>query len=296
VTGARVLACVVAATLAAIPGGAGGAGACASYGDRVVDTGRTPRALDELSGLVASRRHPGVYWAHNDSGHDLTLYAMRENGTVAATFPLGIDATDPEDIGIGPCARGERRTCLYVADTGDNLRSRSRVRIIRVVEPATLRSGRLIAEAFPFTYPDGARDAEAVLVDPRTADVFVVTKSLMSLGQAYRVELERGARPSRAVPIASLSAGSGFDALVTAASVHPSGTRVLVRTYRSVWELERPGAQSLADVLRATPRLVPGGAMHFQGEAVAYTADGTGYVLAGEGKNTPILRVDCRRP
>lgn len=25
--------------------------------------------LDEVSGIVASRRHPGVLWAHNDSGH-----------------------------------------------------------------------------------------------------------------------------------------------------------------------------------------------------------------------------------
>jgi hypothetical protein len=276
-----------------------GAGAvdlgCDAYADRIVPTGRTQRPLTELSGLVASRRHRGIYWAHNDSGHDLTLYAIHQSGHIEATFPLGIPATDPEDLALGPCERNSPRTCLYVADTGDNLRSRARVQIIRVVEPETLRSGRLIGEAFAFTYPDGAHDAEALLVDPRTAEIFVVTKSIMSLGHAYRITLERSARPTKATSVGPIATATGFDALVTAASVHPSGTRVLLRTYRGVWEFRRPNAKSLGDVLQSTPRAVPGAGQHLQGEAVAYTSDGRGYVLAGEGSETAILRIDCQR-
>lgn len=272
-----------------------GAEGCTTYAERLVDAGRTPRALDELSGLVASRRHPGIYWAHNDSGHDLTLYAIRATGQVEAMFPLlNVDAIDPEDIGVGPCARNDRQTCLYVADTGDNLRSRSRVQLLRVIEPDTLRSRRLIAEAFPFTYPDGTHDAEALLIDPRTGEAYVVTKSIMSLGHAYRVEIDGRGRPVRAVSVGPITAATGFDALVTAASVHPSGTRVLLRTYRGVWEFRRPGAQGLAEVLRAVPQAVPGGARHLQGEAVAYTAEGIAYLLGGEGDGTPLLRVDCQ--
>ena len=268
---------------------------CRAYSERIVDAGRTPRALDELSGLVASRRHPGIYWAHNDSGHDLTLYAIRETGKIEAMFPLlNVDAADPEDIGVGPCKRGGAQTCIYVADTGDNLRSRSRVQLLRVLEPETLRSRRLVAEAFPFSYPDGAHDAEALLIDPRSADAFVVTKSIMSLGHAYRIEIGERGRPVRAVSVGPIAAATGFDALVTAASVHPSGTRLLLRTYRGVWELRRPGANGLAEVLRAVPHAVPGGARHLQGEAVAYTTDGTAYLLGGEGDDTPILRVDCQ--
>ena len=270
---------------------------CAVYAERPVDAGRTPRVLRELSGLVASHRHRDVYWAHNDSGNDFTLYAIRESGRVLAMFSvLGVTAVDPEDIGVGPCTRNDRRTCIYVADTGDNLRSRSQVQIVRVVEPDVLRSGPLIADAFPFKYPDGAHDAEALLIDPRTAETYVVTKSIMSLGDAYRVDLDRTKLPTRAVHVATLSAATGFDALVTAASVHPSGTRVLLRTYRGLWEFQRPGAQGLVDVLRAgPPRAVPA-VRHLQGEAVGYTSDGTGYLLGGEGDGTPLLRIDCRQP
>jgi hypothetical protein len=269
---------------------------CDAYVARPVQTGRTARVLPELSGLAASRRHRGIFWAHNDSGHGFVIHAMRQDGTVAASFPvLGVTPHDPEDLALGPCAPADARQCLYVADTGDNFRTRSHVQIIRVVEPVELRSGPLIGDAFPFTYPDGSHDAEAVLVDPRTADVYVVTKALMSLGDVYRVDVHGRPRRETAAHVATLSAPTGFDSLVTAGSVHPSGTRVLLRTYAGLWEYARADARSLADVVRTTPRDVPT-ARHLQGEAVAYTADGRGYLLGGEGGATALFRVDCRPP
>ncbi len=274
----------------------GAESACDVYSDRAVFTGRSPRALDELSGMTASRRHPGVYWAHNDSGHELTLFAIRETGAIVATFAVrGVQASDPEDVAIGPCAPNDRRSCVYLADTGNNLRSRRHVQIIRVLEPERLKSGVLVGEAFPFTYPDGAYDTEALLIDPRTAEAIVITKNIVSLGQAFRIELDRNVRTTLAIPLGALASPPGFDALTTAASVHPSGSRILLRTYRTVWEFRRPGAARLADVLRSAPIEVPGGNAHLQGEAVTYTADGTSYVLAGEGADTAIVRFDCRR-
>jgi hypothetical protein len=269
--------------------------ACARYAERSVEAGRAPVVLPELSGLTASRRHPGIYWAHNDSGNPLALYAIRENGTVVATFPLrGATARDPEDIALGPCAPHDPRTCIYLADTGDNLRARRSVQLVRAVEPDVLRTGALEAESIPFTYPDGAHDAEAVLVDPRTAAVYVLSKSIVTLGDAYRLDVT-GTRPLRAVHVATVYATRGFDSLVTAGSVHPSGTRILLRTYRGLWELRRPDARSLEDVLRAEPVPVPT-ARHLQGEAVTYVADGGGYVLGGEGVGSALVRVGCATP
>jgi hypothetical protein len=281
----------------AVPPARADDGGCAAYADRPVVTGHVPQVLPELSGLAASRRHRGIYWAHNDSGHAFTVYALRENGTVVASFPiLDVTAVDPEDIGVGPCTRIDHRTCIWIADTGDNLRSRTQAQIVRVIEPDVLRSGPLIGQAFAFTYPDGAHDAEALLVDPQTAEIYVVTKSIMSLGDAYRVDCTDPRRPTRATHVAALSSTSGFDALVTAGSVHPSGTRVLLRTYRGVWEFRGNGAPGIAALLAAgAPRPVPS-ARQLQGEAVAYTADGTGYLLGAEGDATSLFRVGCRRP
>jgi hypothetical protein len=269
--------------------------ACATYAARAVEIGRAPVVLPELSGLTASRRHPGIYWAHNDSGNALALYAIRETGTVVATFALrGATAYDPEDVGLGPCAPNDARTCLYLADTGDNMRGRKTVRLLRMLEPDVLRTGPVEVEPIEFIYPDGAHDAEAVLVDPQTADVYIVTKSIVSLGSAYRLDV-RGKRPLRAVYVTSLAAAQGFDSLVTAGSVHPSGTRILLRTYRGVWEFRHPQARSLADVLRTEPRETPN-ARHLQGEAVTYVADGGAYVLGGEGIGSALVRIGCATP
>ena len=282
-----VLACV-AGVAAATPA------PCDRYASSAVTTGAVPTVLPELSGLAASRRHPGIYWAHNDSGNAFVLYAMRETGAVVAAFTVrGATAVDPEDVAVGPGAEGDARSCVYVSDTGDNARRRDAVQVVRVVEPEQLRSGDLVAHAIAFGYPDGPHDAEVLFVDPRTAALYVVTKSLTSLGDVYRVDAApRGPARVTAVRIAGLTASSTFDSLATAGSVHPSGTRVLLRTYGRVWEYRRPGAATLADVLATVPHAVPTTRAP-QGEAIAYTADGTGYLLAGEGVGTPIVRIDC---
>jgi hypothetical protein len=220
---------------------------------------------------------------------------MRENGSIAAAFPLQGIARDPEDVAVGPCSAEDSTPCVYVADIGDNLGTHAYGQLFRVREPQHLRAGRLAVERLTFRYPDGAHDAEAILVDPRTAEVFVVTKSLFSLGDVYRLGRLEPGRVARAERVLGLVAPDGFDALTTAASAHPSGTRVLLRTYRSAWEFVATEARSIADVLRATPRPAPVPRQR-QGEAISYTADGQGYVAGGEGVGNPLARVDCRAP
>jgi len=267
---------------------------CATY-DRPVATGRVSTALPELSGLAASGRHAGIFWSHNDSGNAFVLYAMRETGAIAAAFPIrGGNASDVEDVAVGPCARNDPAPCVYLADTGDNFHRRTSAQIFRVREPETLAARPLVAARLTFTYADGGHDVEAILVDPRTADVYLITKSLLGLGDLYRLDTTAvGGADARAVRIASLPSGDAFDAATTAASVHPSGERVLVRTYRFVWEFRRPGATSLADVLATKPVSLPTASDGLP-EAIAYLRDGRGYLLAGEGAGTTIRRVGCR--
>src|SRR6267142_6134039 len=38
------------------------------------------RAIDESSGIVASRTSPGMYWTHNDSGDGPFIYAFDDRG------------------------------------------------------------------------------------------------------------------------------------------------------------------------------------------------------------------------
>jgi hypothetical protein len=89
-------------------------------------------ALPEASGVTGSRRTPGLLWSHNDSGEPV-VFALDAAGVVKGRVEVaGADVTDWEDITIGPCAQG---SCLYIADIGDNRRTRSQISVYRVPEP-----------------------------------------------------------------------------------------------------------------------------------------------------------------
>lgn len=270
--------------------------ACARWATQATRTGSVPSELGELSGVAASRRHPGVYWAHNDSNNAGALFAIDASGKVLARHPIrGLRPRDTEDVAVGPCTKGAQRSCIYLADTGDNLARRKEVWIARVAEPERLDGRTLVVEADSFRYPGGARNAESLLVDPRSATPYVITKSVDGLGEVFRLEGLGSKAGGRAVPVATLPAPATLARLTTAGDAHPDGDRVLLRTYAGVWELRRPGATTLEDVFRATPVEVTG-APQLQSEAIAYAPDGASYLLAAEGARTAIYRVVCAEP
>lgn len=289
---------VTLAALAVLPpvAAAGPVAACARYAAEAVRTGSVPAELAELSGIAASRRHPGVYWAHNDSNNAGALFAIDESGKVLARFPIrGLRPRDTEDVAVGPCAKGARQSCIYLADTGDNLRRRERVWIARVAEPEKLDGRTLVVEADSFRYPDGARNTESLLVDPKSARLYAITKSVDGLGEVFRLDGLGGDDGGRAVPVATLPAPDALARLTTAADAHPGGERVVLRTYAGVWELRRPGAASLEEVFTAAPVAVTG-APQLQSEGIAYARDGAGYLLAAEGERSALYRVACAEP
>jgi hypothetical protein len=81
-----------------------------------------PRLI-ESSGVAVSHAYPGVLWTHNDSGDGPYLYATDLRGTDrGALLVPGAQAIDWEDMSLGPCPpRVNADTCIYLADTGDNL-------------------------------------------------------------------------------------------------------------------------------------------------------------------------------
>ena len=269
---------------------------CADYASPPRQTGTIPAELHELSGLVASRRHDGVFWAHNDSGNALELYALDVHGTIRGRFPLdGPKALDAEDIAAGPCGPDDDTACIYLSDTGDNGQRRKSVQLFRIVEPTSLTPRTLDAEALPFRYPDKPHNVEAMVVDPRDGTAYVITKTIGSLGDVYRVDGLGPGRMGTAVHVTRLPTPAEFDSYTTGADVHPSGTRMLLRTYGRGWELRLPGAPSLRELLAATPVSVPSAAQP-QAEAIAYDHRGRGYVLGTEGAGKPIYHVGCKAP
>jgi hypothetical protein len=299
---AQTLVVLMAAGVASIPGepraqsNPPACGVCADYGSpRTVGT-VSVAAIDELSGLAASRVHAGIYYAHNDSGDRARFFALDADGTARGEFDLrGARAFDWEDIAVGPCPAG---SCVYLGDIGDNDARRTEVAIDRVAEssitiPTTVAD--VPFERFAFRYPDGAHDAEALVVDPARTDVYVLTKRFGSFG-VYRARAPLDAQHVATFEsLGSVAVPGGWIRTVTAADAHPCEPRLLVRTYDRAFEFRAVAGAAFETVFHATPREVPV-ARERQGEAIAYRADGRGYLTASEGHASPLSEVDCRAP
>jgi hypothetical protein len=254
--------------------------------------GATPKPLHELSGLVASLAHPGIFWGHNDSDNAFELIAIHADGTIVATYRIAdASAVDVEDIARGPCLDGSGRTCIVLGDIGDNLEVRRSAQLWEVPEPERLADGAIAGVRLPFTYEDGSHNAETLLIDA-SGHAWVVTKRLDDLGRLYRLDDLGPDRVGVAHFVRRLRAPSGFGALTTGGDLHPAGGRILLRTYTTVWEYRGAPGDDVATILATMPIEAPAPRQP-QGEAIAYDPDGRGYLVGSEKTGAPLYRIHC---
>ena len=191
--------------------------------------------LPEVSGIVASRAHPGIFWVENDSGNPADIFAIDTSGALVATVHFdGATNSDWEDISIDARAGVEE---IYVADVGDNAAresdgatGRAMVSLYRLPEPdPTAGDATVTPERFNFVYPTRPYDCEALFVDHRNGDVYFVTK------EASPAEVFVARAPLDASATAMLTNVGTIDlAIATAADMSTDGARIVVRGYTAV--------------------------------------------------------------
>jgi len=234
--------------------------------------------MSEASGLVASARFPGSFWTHNDSGSDPEIFLVDSTGSSQSVmFLQNVTNRDFEDI-------ARYGNTIFVADIGDNRAVRSEISVIAFEEPQSIGSQSVAPSAvYRMTYPDGARDAETLLIDPVTRDWYIVTKRESS------VRLYRYPYPQNDSQIVTLERVPGVLPMtsVVAGDVSPDGSEVLLKTYDEVYYWSRQGDEPLSTTLFRTPSEVPYKAEP-QGEAIAFTLSRSGFVTTTEeGSNEP---------
>jgi hypothetical protein len=246
----------------------------------------------ETSGIAASRRNADVFWVHND-GSANRIVAINTFGVAlgAISFP-GIDPTDIEDIAIGP-GPVAGQNYIYLADIGDNDLTRTSLQIFRFAEPAisatstadqSVEIPAAAIETITLRYPPGVTvDAEALLVDPLTGDLYVLLKEAPT-SRVFRV------------PAASLAAGA--DVVMTFAGtfafsepsggdISPTGREILIRNEDRVRLYQRSEGQSVIQALLGTPIVVPvvGTPTEPNGEGIAFDRAGNHYYTISEGRD-----------
>ena len=155
------------------------------------------KSISESSGLAASRLTPGAYWTHNDSGDGPFLYAFDTRGESFGVFRVaGAQARDWEDMAAGPGPTGGKAGRISIWATSVTTTTRAwKSSVYRVPEPALTTATRKFtkskpgttepAEAIRLRYPDGAHDAETLLVHPVSGHIYIITKVVIANPAVY---------------------------------------------------------------------------------------------------------------
>ncbi|MEP0711240.1 MAG: hypothetical protein ABJC55_04890, partial [Algoriphagus sp.] len=232
--------------------------------------------LDEISGLACSRNMPGMMYVHNDSGGEASIYLLDSLGkTLGKIELLNTVNRDWEDIAVGPGSDG--KSYIYVGEIGDNTAAYDEIVIYRVPEPATFSTiSKIEPQKTTLTYPGGARDAESLMVDPISGDIFIISKR-DSANTLYRLPAGKfGAADAQLEEMIKLPLTSAV-----AADISVDGRQILVKNYFSVYYWNRKNGETIAQAMSKVPTQLPY-APEPQGEAIGFSPSGKAYFTLSE--------------
>ncbi|MEM7232459.1 MAG: IPT/TIG domain-containing protein [Planctomycetota bacterium] len=257
----------------------------------------TDSRIREISGMVSVTGHPLLFWTHNDSKDAARFFCVHQDGTVLAEVTVtGASNQDWEDSSKGPGPL-PGLDYLYIADSGNNGRNRSDLKIVRVLEPTIdpERTGQRLsapADVIPYKYPDGNFDCEAMVVDPDSGMIYLITKR-SSKPSVYRFAHVRTGEAQQT--ILRLGDFPSSD-LVTAADITADGQRLIVRNYSEIYEYTRAPNQPFQDIFFAPRRILPDSPSEAKSESICFDHREIGYLTTNEGNPAPIRRAYERVP
>jgi hypothetical protein len=230
--------------------------------------------INESSGLGTSSYGDGIVYTHNDSGDTARFFAVNSAGATVAVYTLqGAVNHDWEDMATGTDAAGH--PVLYFGDIGDNAATRSEIDVYQVPEPRG-PSANVPWVRYRFRYPDGAHNAEAMMVDPRSHRIYIASKAAVGQGELY----EAPAAPST-TDINVLTPVRPVPTLTTSGDISPDGQHMVLLTYfRAYWSAGVTGALTAFDVTEQQ-----------QDEAIAFTRDEKSVLVGSEGVHSSVYRI-----
>jgi len=250
-------------------------------------------AIDEASGIAVSRQNSDYIWTHNDSGDMNRIFLIRKDGTWMGAFRLlGAGNRDWEDMAMGP-GPIEGENYLYIGEIGDNLGRYPIKYIYRLPEPDINLADSTVqwvdvanVDRIPFVYPDSIMmDAETLLVDPLTKDIYIITKREFPV-TVYKLPFPH----SKVDTTVAIIYGTLPFTTATAGDISADGKEIIVKTYDKVFLWTRNEGETIGDAFMRQPLRVPY-TPEMQGEAISFPQDGSGYYTLSESRGgiTPVV-------
>jgi len=251
-------------------------GAPFTYGQEL---GQVGKKLKEASGLAASINNPGFFWTLNDSGHPPEVFLIDTLGKIRLVCKIAASNRDWEDLAVG-AGPDSGKNYLYVADIGDNDARFEYKFIYRFEEPRLQAEKDLVigqVDTLVLRMPDGRRDTEAILLDPTTNDLFLVSK------RENQVGLYRAAFPFTADTLVLHKELTLPMTRIVAGSISRDGREVLLKSYEAVYYWRKTGSESIVELMKKDPvellyRMEPAG------EAITWSGEGDSYYTLSESK------------
>lgn len=264
----------------------------------------TSNEIKESSGIAASRCNENVYWTHNDSsdsGDDNFIFALNRKGEKLGTWQVtGAANFDWEDIAA---LKDRSGSCyLFIGDIGNNVRARDVFVVYKVKEPkvadsdngSTIRNPLKteLADKIEFEYPDMRRDSEALMVEPFSGEIYILSKRFSGSSGIYKLNEDYSlTRKNKLKKIGEFKVPTIPTGMVTGGDISPDGRRVVVCDYFNAYEIVLPDNEKDFDAIWKQEPLPITLGERKQGEAVCYSADGRSILATSEKKNSPLIEV-----
>jgi hypothetical protein len=226
--------------------------------------------INEASGIADSKINPGYLWVEEDSGNPPQLSLLGHDGHVLKTIYIkGAVNRDWEDMAFV-------NDTIYVADIGDNNLDFSDYTIYQFAEPPASTDTVTSFNTIHFTYPDGAHDAEAFLIEPATKDIYIITKRDDS-SKIYKLRFPYS---TASVDTVSLVGALNYNSVVSAA-MDPGGREIIIKTYLALYYYTRSPGETIEEALNKDYTILPY-TPEPQGEAVAFANDNSSFFTLSE--------------
>lgn len=256
------------------------------YSDKFKPAIKTGKVLDknlyEVSGLIASRTNKGMFWAINDSGNDAQLFLIDAKGnTIHYYWINNIQNFDWEDLTISSDETG--RSKIYIGDIGDNYAVRKNINIIVFDEPVFNDPNDTIITDYKnhhFRYPDGAKDAETIMVDPVTSSLYVITKREKNV-RIY--EVPQTLNHSDTLNLVFKHTLPFFN--VTSGDISANGNEILLKNYNAIFYWKRAEHETIPEAMAKDHELIRYNPEP-QGESIAWSVENDGFWTLSEKRGS----------
>jgi hypothetical protein len=249
-----------------------------------------PGIIDEASGLAPSANMPGYLWTIQDSGKPNSLYLISKDGTSVKEYNVpGTSNRDWEDVAVGP-GPDNGASYIYIGDIGNNNVSAGTSTIYRVPEIAGMDGAfkQETVQKINFSYSDGPRDAESIILDPVTKDIFIISKENQNTG-VYRLPFPQSV--SETMTAEKIGTVPGV-AIATGGSISNDGSEILIRTYLAVSYWKRNNGETVGQTLTKAANKVLVVALEPQGESVCFDAERKGFYTLSEKSNAASVNLN----